>query len=794
MADAKTFDFGLGAITESLSNQAALALKRAELERQNQVKEQEVIKQKAQLAQKSMDIQSQLIDSMSPLMDALKTTTAAAEEQKKLRESGTLSGFLEAEGNKILDPAKYTKAGRAATIATEQQKFQINSEMATQKQALLEQTAKVVDMNLLAGATELQKAQLDEKLGQEKIQTELTRVATQGQFMQNSIILQDQVLSTLDSNAARAAYEKSGGKPVDIGGVMIAPGLLEKRAIEAEKYDLAKENAALAAEAKNETLRLKNMRAMAQHMSIDELRKAMVNPSPDQDVQIMQQVYDVKVKARTDMVTQATQQAQFTDIAASVLVPAKDDIVKMSAAARPGTIVADGVTAYTKSMTQAGILLAQIPEGQPVPLEVAVMVQDIVTKGKATAEAAIAKQIAVESKGDENLKSMLNSVYHGEPINQGTVETAVNARLTKNQSLADIFPPAVATRIKKRYDELYSDLLKKSAMSFGGDTDKELLRQQAQRQAIEEGIMQSIPNRADDRQVLQLSQPRHPLAGFYTPTALLTTVREADQAGEEKFMQINGLTPEEMNELRNGRDLPQKNILASNARSQLYAMQNQALFLSMDTKEPGLSAKYAQWWAENGDKYAADTAQKRLANTKTLEEGALETFANGIELNQTQEYNASIQDAHQMYDNEKIQRRKDMMSFNLDPVQKQAAALQFDSTLNDAERKQFMKGFIVPIIQQAKEAKLDYNATNQKVEQAIEANMSNDPVIAKILKKVAVNRTTVNENLESIANPIPNLAWWNPVPAKYMAPQFLPENQKGKRNYQWLIDAANEGN
>jgi hypothetical protein len=390
----------------------------------------------------------------------------------------------------------------------------------------------------------------------------------------------------------------------------------------------------------------------------------------------------------------------------------------------------------------------------------------------------------------------LTSVYRGEPAPQAAVQNAVTERLEKNRSLSDVFPPATAALIEKKYRE---KLTKKGPVDFLNPTtaeDQRIRKQQAQDEAVQEGIRESMADREDARMIGQLKQPGNPLSTLYDPTSLIGEIKAADDEGEATFMRLNNISPDQMNQLRAGKDIPAESrsdggFSAARARTELYQMQNQALFIRLDTKQPGISTKYVEWWTKNADAYGRDTMQKRTEVTPQggVQQAAFDTYANDIEYQGTQDYAASIYEAHQSYDTRKEQMRKDMFSFGLDPVQKQATMLQFDKTLTDSERKAFMKGFVNPIIEDAKKKGLDFHATNSLIEKAIESNVTSDPEIAKLLKKVGKERESINQNLEMVVNQgqIGNRA-------AFLGGPSTPANQLRNYNtFPWLQDLMNEG-
>jgi hypothetical protein len=129
-----------------------------------------------------------------------------------------------------------------------------------------------------------------------------------------------------------------------------------------------------------------------------------------------------------------------------------------------------------------------------------------------------------------------------------------------------------------------------------------------------------------------------------------------------------------------------------------------------------------------------------------------------------------------------------MVNFDLNPKHRQAVLLQMDDSLNDQEKKIFMKDFLLPIIDEAQKNGLSYEDTNIQVEKAIDANMAPNEQVAKLLKKVAKKRPSIITNIESATGNI----FWRIAPGEsrmgFQPHTFVRRSVLGS-SYVWYQDA-----
>ncbi len=265
----------------------------------------------------------------------------------------------------------------------------------------------------------------------------------------------------------------------------------------------------------------------------------------------------------------------------------------------------------------------------------------------------------------------------------------------------------------------------------------------------------------------QVFAPDHPLAGRFSPEQLVAAVGTADQRGLATFQQTYSLSDEELATFLSGNPVPGKVTQADAAV--LARIQTQELMMDLDSRESGLGRRFADWWIKNGSSYVAQTQQNnmRAANATGVQAQVMEGFANKIETEQMGAYSM------------------------MNPSHRQAALLQFDDTLTDGERQQFMKGFILPIVAEGRKQGRDYDDINTMIEQAIDANMTQDPQVAKILKKVAQNRPKIVNNLESVMGN----TFWRPGPGQPrmgFQPHAWLRRTVAQRSYSWYEQLLQE--
>lgn len=753
MADAKSqpgFDFGLSALSSSLTRQDEFRLARQKQEQDMLAETERANQQKAKIAQQSTAVSQKLAQDTTGLVDTLGKVESAKQEVDSLRSSSNPLDMLSLIGKQVRDPTLYTREGRSKTVAEANQLLNAKTQVAAIQQSALQDLSQLVDVNLAAKGAGLRSAQLSESQNQEVIQAEVTRVQTMGASLAANNTLQQQKLAMMSDEETKRVYEASKGQPIDVGGVILSPGLLETRMQTLEDRQVMREARESARDSKKLELEKKIAKKELETMNVEELRPLLLNGDSRYDLADIKQVYDSKMNAQTAELERQTKLFKYSDFGASTIVPAIQDADRMSQAIPSNSPAGVALKAYQNSIGFVASRLKQFQDsGVPIPVEVIASADVALREEREKLDKAIDKEATLKSKGDKNLKDAYTNLFRGEPVDRASVTSAVQSRLEKGAPLDDILPPEVGKLVQTRYQEIFQDLQRKNSMNPLG-SDKATIKQMAMQQAINEGIGTVITNRTQDLFTNQLKDPSNPLYGAMSPNTFLGMVAKADAEGTADFKRTYGLSDEEYTRFAKGEAIEGK--VTSAQRAELGVIQSQRLLMQLDSVNPGLAKKYSEWWSTKGPAYAEKTQQDRIANATRsgLPDAAMETYAGDMEKEGQYAYMQVMSAAYDSYEGAKEERFNNMVSFDYKPTHRQAALLQMDESLNDGERQVFMKGFIFPLMAQAREGNLDYEQTNALIEKAIDANVAEDPQIAKLLNKVAKNRSRITENVESI--------------------------------------------
>ena len=753
MADAKTqpgFDFGLSALSSSLTRQDELRAARQKQEQDMLAETERANQRKAKIAQQSTAVSQKLAQDTTGLVDTLGKVESAKQEVDALRSSSNPLDMLSLIGKQVRDPTLYTREGRSKTMAEANQLLNAKTQVASIQQSALQDLSQLVDVNLAAKGAGLRSAQLSESQNQELIQAEVARVQTQAQTLAANNALQEQKLAMMSEEETRRVFETSKGQPIDVGGVILSPGLLEQRMQSLEDRQVMRDARESARDAKKLDLEKKIAKKELETMNVEELRPLLLNGDSRYDLADIKQVYDTKMNAKTADLERQTQLFKYSDFGASTLVPAIQDADRMGQAIPSNSPAGVALKAYQNSIGFVASRLKQFQDsGVPIPVEIIASADVALREEREKLDKAIDKEATLKSKGDKNLKDAYTNLFRGEPVDRASVTSAVQTRLEKGAPLDDILPPEVGKLVQTRYQEIFQDLQRKNSMNPLG-SDKATIKQMAMQQAINEGIGTVITNRTQDLFTNQLKDPSNPLYGAMSPNTFLGMVAKADAEGTADFKRTYGLSDEEYTRFAKGEAIEGK--VTSAQRAELGVIQSQRLLMQLDSVNPGLAKKYSEWWTTKGPAYAEKTQQDRIANATRsgLPDAAMETYAGDMEKEGQYAYMQVMSAAYDSYEGAKEERFNNMVSFDYKPTHRQAALLQMDESLNDGERQAFMKGFIFPLMAQAREGNLDYEQTNALIEKAIDANVAEDPQVAKLLNKVAKNRSRITENVESI--------------------------------------------
>lgn len=788
---APAMDFGLGALTEAIAGSAnALRVKQQEELKTQQAREQ-ANQQLAEIASKQSQVSQELMDSLAPVLKTVGDAEAGRVEQETLRSSGDPLDFLTAVGNQIVDPGKYTQAGRTKRVAEATQQMNVMTSVAGLKQAAMADLGKAVEANFAASQGGLNAATLTLQQQNELLQAEVTKASTLAGTLANQTSMQQTALMSMSSQQLKALAAKANGQPIDVGGIMIQPGILQERVEAIDERELQAENRALVRAAKNWELDAKLAKKELQTMSLEELRPMLQTGSDRFELADIQEVYRIKQEAMTASIERDTKIFQYTDFGASVLAPAIQDLDRSVQNIPKGSPLESAAQGYRSMLVAVTAGLQEYQKsGLPIPVEAIDGANKTLLAARESYEKRIEAEAKFKAKGDKDLQDIYTETYRGNQPPQASVESAIQSRLKKGAPLEDVLPSAEAKRVSQLYTQKYQELRK--ANQFNSDLKEDDIKQMAIQQAMEQGIKESITKRTEGLISGQVMAPDHPLAGRFTPEQVVGLIGTADQRGLATFQSTYSLSDEEMASFLAGNAVPGKVTQADSAV--LARIQTQELMMDLDSRESGLGRRFADWWTKKGADYVSQTQQKNMqaANATGVQAQVMEGFANKVETEQMGAYRMILASAAEDYDGKKSERYQQMISFDLNPSHRQAALLQFDDSLTDGERQTFMKNFVLPIVAEGQKSNRDYDDINTMIEQAIDANMTQDPQVAKILKKVAQNRPKIVNNLESVMGN----TFWRPGPNQPrmgFQPHAWLRRTVAQRSYGWYEQLMQEG-
>lgn len=783
-------DFGLAAIGKSLLDGIGLTRKRQEEEVKQLARKKQAAAEQRRITESSARISQNLVDNIGGFVSAIDDAEKGKAEIDALRADGSLASSLEIIGKQIRDPGKYTRDGRTRRVAEANQLINARTQTAALQQSALADLSKVVDAKLVEQGSDLESATLREQQNAQLVEAEMTRVQAMANTLMTNNSLQQQKLAMMSEADIIAASQKSNGQPIDVGGVMLSPGQLETRIrdINERKYqEQARE--ALAAQKNDAAAKIANQKIL-QTMNVEELRPLLLSGDPRFDIADIKQVYDTKMSAQADEVARMGLEFQYQDFNAGVTVPAMEDAQRMTPAIPKNTPLASALDVYKQTIgTVMSTTKIWTDQGAEIPIEVRQTGAKAVTSAREDLDKAIAKEAKLRSGGNKNLEQIYSEIYRGNEAPRDVVETYVTEQLDKNEPLTAVLPADVATAVQSRFNDLYSNAIKQGLITPG--FDKKQAKAEAIQQAIAEGVGAKITERTDDLFVGQLQDPSNPLYGSVNPNQLRRLVATADAEGAQEFMTKYGLTPDEFTMFTSGN--PVEGKVGPEAATELSIIQTQALFLQLDSIESGLANRYAKWWETNGQAYANQTAKRRYQ--ESLQAGpqamTMESFAGPIERRQQGAMMQVVSDAEMTYGQAKERRYNEMISFDLNPAHRQATLLQFNKELSDAEKTQFMRGFILPIIKEGQNQGLQFEQINTLVENAIDAGQAQDPTIQKILKKVAKDRVATVDLMES-AMVQPHWRVAAGEPRMGFQPQAWLRRTTAQRKYDWYRESLGE--
>lgn len=787
-------DFGLDGIAGMFDRQSNLQSARQESEQNFLQIQNSAVEQKAKIADSSAKITQNLLGSFSDLAAVADQNAKDSKLQRERFSSGDPMSALEAIGDQILDPSRYTQAGRQKKLNEAQQLTNVQVAIAGAQQDALQALSLKVDSDLAIAGAPLTQAKLNEQQGMERIETERLRLAAQSQKMATDIGMQQTALANMDSQQIKALSEKAQGQPIDVGGVLIQPGLLQERMDQMtdRDYQIQVREASLAS-SKVELAKKAN-RKILETYNLAELRSMLQTGDPTGQFELndIQQVYGIKQQAMSDEIARSSKSLELGNFFNSTILPTDDQVQTMKQTVPAGTPLAASVDSLNFTNTAVAKLMKQYEDaGKPVPIEVLTMANTSIQNQKEEVNKALDKQATLMAKGDKDMKELYSERFRGNPLPQATVQSAIQSRLEDNKPLTDIMPKEVSEDVQRRYRDKVQKLTADSKIGGFGVVDKKAIAGQAMTEAVNEAVAASVTGRTTQLLTQQIDIPGNPLNGVVDKGAFLDMVAQADSEGKAILQQKLQLTDEEAIRAFNGELIPGK--VNADIRRNLALIQNTQLFFKLDTQQAGLAQQYAAWWNQRGDQYIkSQIAQNNQgASARDLQSQALESFATPLQEQGSQDYRESISSSQNYYGQAKDEKYKQLITFNSNPTSRQAVLLQLDKELTNPERTTFMQNFVLPIVDMAKKDGADYETTNKMIEQAIDMGVASDPQTQKILNKIVRNRPDMNRLLDtSITDPmrlapyVPNFTFGMVTPDIYQGAKLSKQTQGTE--YDWF--------
>lgn len=393
-------------------------------------------------------------------------------------------------------------------------------------------------------------------------------------------------------------------------------------------------------------------------------------------------------------------------------------------------------------------------------------------------------QAKAEAKGDKNLEQMKLAFYTNQPIPQDALFNAVQDRLDKGRSLADLFPPEVEVQLKATYREIYQQKLNLNQTSLTGAEDRKLLKQEAISEALNQVAIDQTQGRSEEIISRQVLHPRHPLHGRMSPQQMSSAVRGADSRAYQEWMDAHGLSEDEALAIRSGAALPPNSAINADQITglleDLRIRENDQLMIELEGVELGVGTKIADWWQRHGSEYINFEQSQINKNVSSFQEQAFRTVAGQLENRVMNDYSIGFVESSSAIKERHARRYADFVSYGSNPEYMQVAILDSAEHLTPEEKGRVWSEVIAPMLTEAKSMGLDFNQTNQFIERNL---MDYDPPskeLGRIMK-------TMNRDRSQIMQKMGNWAWWSKT-LLGLTPEPTPVTEQTGWYFNWKRD------
>jgi hypothetical protein len=798
MADVKKSNgFDIGSFTESFTRQQELAAERQKLEREALKNNDVTAKALEMMTQKSLNAKGEFVQGIADQVSSFKSIDSARVRQETLQNSGNLIDELQAMEDAMLNPGMATSEGRARKRAEIGANIQM---LQTQNAAEQDLIASQMDLIKLKGENknaDYKKAKLVELQGQEMLDAEANRQRTIAEGVARNNEVRQQILFGMTKEqvvTARESVDASGN--TQIMGIDFPKAILDRRIAEIDEADFNNQLKALKLGADNQELQDKINQRILRTFSMSQLQALKAGQIVEQQVngqkiQYTQADFSTagimeELTAKSNVMNQQNETQlkalQFGDILSDI-AGKYGEYKLLFERAQPGSevrkLAANQLTDFNKAYNYVSYLEQQYKEN-PTPENFVALTNNKaalaakIQKQTENDDAQITKQADRLGKGNKELASANNAYLRGMPINEPDVRKFSVDNLINGIQPTDMIPPEMAKIAQKEYTRLLNE---RTADVLADTTPDKSVKREIANQALDIAANQQAQGATDDflggqadgqnaNPILQ-NNPVMQLRDWqgkkvFDRSKFLAFVAQADKNGNDEFLKGNTwLTPEDLLKFERGESVTRENqtMTAQQAFEQRQALVNQHFLMMLDQTKPGLADQYIQWWADNGNSYAANFESQYIdsSSAKSLQEGSVAALAGAQVANGIRNYRIGIEMAQDAYKNRQQEQRSKWVSYDLDPANRQAALLQFTPELSDQEKTDAMQKFILPIVDKGKKDGLAYDQINSLVEDSLATAETNEvvkanPGLKKALQKILAARGPVVTQLEALTD------------------------------------------
>lgn len=805
MAD-NNLGFDLGTFAEDWKKQEELRATRQAEETKALTRDQVTNQELAGVQDQSLKARQGYVDAIVPVVKQYRTLADAQQKQQALMQSGGFMDHLQLLQDQMTNPSLYTSEGRQKTRA------ELNAGVAlaatlndAQQNVFSGQMDQIKNRATLANA-QLEKAKLLERQNSDVIQAQLERQKAITEGLSQTATAKDLLLSDLSGDQLLAAKQdaiKNGGK-TNIQGFDISQAQVETRIAAQTNLAYEMKLKQLKLEEVDDKLVEQNQNRILASMSLTQ-KQNMIAGKPiqitdgknnmtltaaDFKPNLLKQSYDLSKQIFDDQISQQMNAANSNDVAQTTMIPmitqAKTIVNNPSIPeTNPVKSLAKQHMAALDPLIKSYNAAEDAFQKNPTPenklafdgLKSAMQTQ--LAKEQQDMDATIDKQAKLDARGDPDLSRIIADTYRGNPVSKEAVYNSVTGALTTGKSIEGALPHTAALLVQKAYSDKLNELRQTKQMTGDMIADTQL-RKQAAIEALDVGVSQMTasatdqfiggqanldPNKAADAQNPIASARDYQGNKIFTPETFLSFTKKADSDALELLKQTqkySNLDDKAIADLSSGKSvtISGQTITPDAFLTDRNRFENVSLMLSLDLKKPGLAQAYINWWKTNGTEYAKNTADGYIqtAATGSVQDNVIRTLGSQVVQDSVDRYNYGVLGVEEDYKQEQQNQRKQWVSYDLDPLNRQAALLQFDKNLSDQDKTVIMRDGIGPLIQQAKSKGLAYDDTNILVENALSdpehlmPQIANNQPLKKALAKMYPNRGHTLLSMEAITD------------------------------------------